>query len=55
MDLFVFGLIERPYPGRVLISFWCDSGNKNFIIFMLQYFSGYFSFALFGYHQNLVM
>ena len=21
---------ERPYPGRVLISFWCDSDNKNF-------------------------
>ena len=26
----MFGLKERPYPGRVLISFWCDSDNKNF-------------------------
>ena len=27
---FMFGLKERPYPGRVMISFWCDSDNKNF-------------------------
>ena len=25
----MFGLKERPYPGRVLISFWCDSDNKK--------------------------
>ena len=27
---FMFGLKERPYPGRELKSFWCDSDNKNF-------------------------
>ena len=27
---FMFDLEERPYPGRALISFWCDSDNKNF-------------------------
>ena len=29
---FMFGLKERPYPGNVPISFWCDSDNKNFYI-----------------------
>ena len=27
---FMFGLKERPYPGRELKSFYCDSDNKNF-------------------------
>ena len=27
---FMFGLNERPYSGRELKSFWCDSDNKNF-------------------------
>ena len=27
---FMFGGKERAYSGRVLISFWCDSANKNF-------------------------
>ena len=27
----MFGLKERPYPGRVLKSFWCDSDNKKMI------------------------
>ena len=31
----MFGLKERPYPGRVLISFWCD--NKNFLIIKTFY------------------
>ena len=26
----MFGLMGRPYPGRVLKGFWCDSDNKNF-------------------------
>ena len=26
----MFGLKERSYPAHVLISFWCDSDNKNF-------------------------
>ena len=30
---FMFGLKERPYSGRELKSFWCDSDNKNFDIF----------------------
>ena len=30
---FMFGLKERPYPGRELKSFWCDSDNKNFAFF----------------------
>ena len=25
----MFGLTGIPYPGRVLICFWCDSDNKN--------------------------
>ena len=30
---FMFGLSERPYSGRELKSFWCDSDNKNFNFF----------------------
>ena len=26
----MFGLNERPYSAHVLISFWCDSDNKNY-------------------------
>ena len=29
---FMFGLAERPYPAHVLISFCCDSDNKNFFL-----------------------
>ena len=29
----MFGLKERPHPGRVLISFWCDYDNKNLYFF----------------------
>ena len=25
----MLGSKEEPYPGRVLISFWCDYDNKN--------------------------
>ena len=50
MDLFH----DRPYPGRVLIGFWCDSDHKKLRFFTFHYFSGYFSFAHFGRHQNLV-
>ena len=50
----MFSLMGRPRPGRVLISFWCDSDNKN-LIFTFYNVSGYFSFALFGHHQNLVI
>ena len=52
--LFMFGL-KRPYPGRELKSFWCDSDNKNFDFFTFLYFSGYFCFAHFGHHKNLVV
>ena len=30
---FMFSLNERPYSGRELKSFWCDSDNKNFDFF----------------------
>ena len=30
---FMFGLKERPYSAHVLISFWCDSDNKNYDFF----------------------
>ena len=36
----------------MLIIFWCDSDNKNLYFF---YFLGHFSFAHFGYYQNLVI
>ena len=52
---FMFGLKERPYPGRELKSFRCDSDNKNFYFFTFLYFSGYFCFAHFNHHQNLVI
>ena len=26
----MLGSKEEPYPGRVLISFWCDYDNNNF-------------------------
>ena len=52
---FMFGLKERPYPGLELKSFWCDSNNKNFDFFTFLDFSGYFCFAHFGHHTNLVI
>ena len=51
----MFGLKGRPYSARVLISFWCDSDNKNYDFFALQNFSGFFSFVHFGCHQNLLI
>ena len=53
MDL--FGLKERPYSAHVLISFLCDSDNKNYDLFTFQNFSGFFSFFHFGYDQNLLI
>ena len=35
---FMFGLNERPYSGRELKSFWCDSDNKNFDFFTFLLF-----------------
>ena len=52
---FMFGLKEKPYPGRGLKSFWCDSDNKNFDFFTFLYFSGHFCFVHFGYHQNVLI
>ena len=52
---FMFGSNERPYPGRVLISLWCDFDNKNYDFFAFKNFSGYFRFAYFGYYQNFVI
>ena len=51
----MFGLAESPYPAHVLVSFCCDSDNKNLDFCTCQNFSGYFSFVHFGYHQNLVI
>ena len=39
----------------MLISFWCDSDNKNYDFFTLQNFSGFFSFVHFDYHQNVLI
>ena len=35
----MFGLKERPYPAHVLISFWCDSDNKNFDFLRFRIFA----------------
>ena len=55
MDLTHVWFKGKPYPGRVLESFWCDADNKNLYFFTFQNFSAYFSFIYFGYHQNLVI
>ena len=39
----------------MLISFLCDYDNKNLYFLTFQDFSWYFSFAHFGYYQNLVI
>ena len=52
---FMFGLKERPYPGRELKCLWCDSDNKNFDFFTFLDFSEYFCFSHFGYYQNLLI
>ena len=31
----MFVLKERPYSAHVLISFWCDSDDKNYDFFLL--------------------
>ena len=51
----MFGLKERSYSAHVLISFWCDSDNKNYDFFTFLNFSGYFSFVHFGSQQNLLI
>ena len=33
---FMFGSQEEPYPGHVLISFWCDYDNKNLYFFTFR-------------------
>ena len=43
-------LRETPYSAHVVISFWCDSDNKNYDFFTFQNFSGYFSFVHFSYY-----
>ena len=43
----MFGLMERPYPAHVLISFWCDSDNKNFDFFHVSEFYRMFQFCSF--------
>ena len=35
----MYGLKERPYPAHVLISFWCDSDDKNIDFFTFQIFA----------------
>ena len=34
----MFGLKVKHYPGRVLISFWCDSDDKNLDFFYVLVF-----------------
>ena len=34
----MLGSEEEPYPGRMLVSFWCDYDNKNLHFF---YFLGF--------------
>ena len=43
----MFGLKERPYIVHVLISFWCDSDNKNFAFFYVSEFLRIFQFYSF--------
>ena len=52
---FVSCLVQRKDPTHVLISFWCDSDNKNYDFSMFQNFSRFFNFVHFGYHQNLLI
>ena len=51
---FMFGLRERPHPGRVLISFWCHSDNKNFDFFAIQNFLRIFQFCSFWLSSKFV-
>ena len=49
----MFSLKERLYSAHVVISFWCDSDNKNYSMF--PNLDGYFSFVHFGYYQILLI
>ena len=51
----MFSLKVRPHTAHVVISFWCDSDDKNYDFSMFPNFSGYFSFVHFGYDQNLLI
>ena len=44
---FMFGLLERPYPGCVLISFWCDSDKKYVLFLRFKILADIFNFVSF--------
>ena len=44
---FMIGLAERPYPAHVLISFWCESDNKNLDFYYVSEFQRIFQFCSF--------
>ena len=43
----MLGSKEEPYPGHVLISFWCVYDNKNFYFFYVLGFQQIFQFCSF--------
>ena len=47
----MFDLKERPYPGHMLINFWCDSDNNKLHFGIL----GDISVFILGNYQNLVI
>ena len=49
----MFGSKEECYPGRVLISFWCNSDNKNFDFFYVSEFLQIFHFRSFWLPSKL--
>ena len=51
----MFALKERPYSAHVLISFWCDSDNKNYDFLRFRILADFSVLFIFGYHQNLLI
>ena len=53
----MLGSKEEPYPGRVLISFWCDYDNKNlsFLRFRIYLIFKFRSFGLLSKFGNIVI
>ena len=51
----MLGSNEEPYPGRVLISFWCDYDNRNLYFLRFRISTDISVLFIWANYQNLVI